>query len=230
MLVTCYMMTKRVRGDVTLSHQWETLNGLNYIFAVVNILGRLSITYVWETLWHSKPLCRNDMLQSSHEVIYCYNINCKLTHHLCFIQQTWYSYKWSIVKQIHKSVFIFKAKLHTIWYVVIEFFPARNKMLSCLGAHMSSNRRVPSAAGADGGGEAADSALLWVPEFLRLQHPGDGASAGRGQRHLFRLQRPRPGGQRRVRGWGRTGRKMKEGGRRRKERDLSSCMCVHLRV
>lgn len=41
---------------------------------------------------------------------------------------------------------------------------------------------VPStrlgAAGADGGGEAADPALLRVSEFLRLQHPGDGESSG----------------------------------------------------
>lgn len=49
----------------------------------------------------------------------------------------------------------------------------------------SSPRLVPGAAGADGGGEAADPALLRVPELLRLQHPGDGAGAGRGRRHLL---------------------------------------------
>lgn len=77
-------------------------------------------------------------------------------------------------------------------------------LLSTLTSDLCSSL-LPCAAGADGGGEAADPALVRVPELLRLQHPRGGASAGRGRRHLLRLQRPRPGGQRGVSGgvgWG----------------------------
>lgn len=62
----------------------------------------------------------------------------------------------------------------------------------------SSNRLISSAAGADRGGEATNPALLWVSEFFRLQHPSDGASSGWRQRHLLRLQWPRPWRQRGV--------------------------------
>lgn len=46
-------------------------------------------------------------------------------------------------------------------------------------------RFLSGTAGADGGGEAADPALVRVPELLRLQHPRGGASAGRRRRHLL---------------------------------------------
>lgn len=76
--------------------------------------------------------------------------------------------------------------------------------------YVPSTRLISGAAGADRRGEAADPALFWVSELLRLQHPGDGESSGRRRRHLLRLRRPGPGGQRGVSREGTGGR---EGGK-----------------